>query len=81
MVYMWRLEKKRPEYRFQTDEKAIANQLKRRQGFKLVGNGLNCDLWIYQVEISRSNNARRMFKHISGGKINYNPNEDVFFSS
>jgi hypothetical protein len=81
MLYMWRLESKRPEYIFQTDEKTIANQLKRRQGFKLVGEGLNCPLWIFQTEISRPDNAKRMFKHISGGKIKYNPNEDVFYSS
>lgn len=81
MLYMWRLETKRPEYRFQTDEKTIANQLKRRQGFKLVGDGVNCDLWIFQTSINRPDNAKRMFKHISGGNINYNPNEDVFFSS
>jgi len=77
---MWQLEKKRPEYRFQTDEKAIANQLKRRQGFKLVGNGLNCLLWIFQTSISRPDNARRMFKHISGGIINYNSKEEVFYN-
>ena len=28
MLYMWILETKRPEYKFQTDDKKIANQLK-----------------------------------------------------
>jgi hypothetical protein len=78
---MWQMEKKRPEYRFQTDDKKLADKLKRRENFKLVGNGLNCDLWIFQTSINRPDNARRMFKHISGGKINFNPNEDVFYSS
>jgi len=81
MICFWQEEKGKPYYRFQTDEKKLADKLKRRENFKLVGNGLNCPLWIFQTSISRPDNAKRMFKHISGGKINYNPNEDVFFSS
>ena len=81
MVYMWQEAYGQPYYRFQTEEKDIADKLKRRQNFKLVGWGVNCPLWIFQTTISRPDNARRMFKHISGRNVKYNPSEDVYFST
>ena len=37
MIYMWKEERGKPYYRFQTDDKKTADKMKRRNKFKLVG--------------------------------------------
>jgi hypothetical protein len=80
MTYMWQEERGKSFYKFQTDEKEIANKMKRREKFNLVGWGVNCPLWIYQATFSRPDIAKKAFKTIMGGKVEFNIREDIFSS-
>ncbi|MCK5590726.1 MAG: hypothetical protein KAI72_02100 [Candidatus Pacebacteria bacterium] len=78
MVYMWQEQKGRPYYRFQTDDKDIADKMKRRNKFALIGWGVNCDLWIYQVSFSRPDIAKKVFKTLTGKVAILDKKKDVF---
>ena len=80
MNYMWKEERGKNFYRFQTDDKLLADKMKRRKKFKLVGWGVNCPLWIYQALFTRPDIARKAFKTITGRKIDYDVLEEIFFS-
>lgn len=80
MTYMWQIGHGSKEYRFQTDEKEIHQKMKRRAKFILVGESLNNNLWIYQVEISRPDIARKILKVLSGSKVNFDSKDDIFYS-
>ncbi len=66
MTYLWKEEYGQKHYKIQTDEKAIADILKRRKNFTLVTYGLNCDLWIFNCEFKRPDIARKVLKSITG---------------
>ena len=78
---MWQEERGKPFYRFQTDEKELADKMKRREKFKLVSRGLNCNHWIYLATYSRPDLARKTFKALCGKGAIFNKKEDVFQSS
>jgi len=80
MVYMWQEQKGKPYYRFQTDDKDIADKMKRRNKFELVGWGVNCELWIYQVSFSRLDIAKKVFETLIGKKSNFNSKDEIFYS-
>ena len=80
MTYMWKEERSKPFYRFQTDERETSSKMKRRKKFKLVGWGVNCPLWIHQATFSRPDIAKKAFKTITGGKVEYDIREEIFFS-
>lgn len=80
MTYMWQEERAKPYYRFQTDEREIHNRMKRREKFKLVADGVNCNLWIYQANAARPDIARKMLKTLSGAKVNFDAKAEVFYS-
>ena len=80
MTYMWQEERGKKYYRFQTDEREVANKLKRRNKFEIVGWGVNCELWIFQAIFSRPDIARNAFQSITGRKAEYDDREEIFFS-
>ena len=69
MTYMWQLTRGENLYRFQTDEKHIRENMKRREKFKQVGRCLNPAAWIFQAEISRPDVAKNILETLTGGKI------------
>ncbi len=69
MTYLWQEEKGKNVCRIQTDEKRIADVLKRRNKFTLVANSLNENLWIFSCEFSRSDIAKKTLKSITGKKV------------
>ena len=77
---MWKEERGKPYYRFQTDDKEISNKMKRREKFKLISWGVNCQHWIYLAEFSRPDIAKKVFKTIAGGKIDFDIREEIFYS-
>lgn len=81
MLFLWQEERGKPYYRFQTDEKELAYKMKRREKFKLVGGGLNCNLWLFQTTFSRPDIARKTFKALTGQNAIFNEKEDIFQSS
>ena len=80
MTSMWKEEKGKPYYRFQTDDKDIADKMKRRNKFELIGWGVNCELWIYQVSFSRTDIAKKVFETLIGKKSNFDSKADLFYS-
>ena len=77
MTSMWQLVRGEPHYKFQTDDKAIAEKMRRRK-FHLAAWGVNCNLWIYQSAYSRPDIARKVFKTLTGKVPIYNKNKDIF---
>ena len=80
MTFMWQEERGKKYYRFQTDESEIANKMRRRNKFEIVGWGDNCELWIFQAIFSRPDIARNAFQSITGRKAEYDDREEIFFS-
>ena len=80
MTSMWKEEKGKPYFRFQTDEIEIRNKMKRRNKFVLVGWGVSCELWIYQVSFSRTDIAKKAFETLVGKKSNFDSKAEIFYS-
>ena len=80
MIYMWQETRGNKYYRFQTTNKTAAIKMKRREKFKLVGFGFKRDIWIFQVEFSRPDIARKVLKTLSGGKAEFDAGEEIFYS-
>ena len=66
MTYLWQEERGKNFYRVQTDEKKIANKLKRRNKFRLCAIGWNTTLWIFSCEFKRPDIAKKTLKSITG---------------
>ena len=73
--YLWQEERGKKYYKVQTDEKDVANKMKRRNGFRLCGYAVNAvpangangtRLWIFSCEFSRPDIARKTIKSITG---------------
>lgn len=77
---MWQEERGKPYYRFQTKNREVANRMKRRNKFKQVGWGVNCDWWIYQAVFGKPETARKALKALAGNDVKFNKNEDIFYA-
>jgi hypothetical protein len=75
---MWQEQRGEMYFRFQTDEKSIADKMKRRQKFSRTAYGMNCTFWIYRAHFTRPDLARAAFKSLTGEKIKYNAEEDIY---
>ena len=80
MLYVWQLERGKAEFRFQTDNKGIAAKMKRRNNFKLVGWGVNCDLWIFQTVFGKPETARKALKALARNAVKFDKKDDVFYA-
>jgi hypothetical protein len=78
MTVMWQMGRGSKEYRIQTEQWEIAENLKRRKSYKLVGYGFNCNIWIFQKNFSRPDIARKAFENITKSKIEFDDREDIF---
>ena len=65
------------EFAYQTDDKAIANNLKRR-GFCLFNYGLNCDHWVYHTRKRCERDALSTLKALTKKEPKYNSKSDVW---
>ena len=79
MTYMWQEEKGKPFYRFQTEEKTIADKMKRRTKFEHIGSGLNCSFWMFQTKFSRFDMARNTLKSLTGNSVKYHKKDDIYY--
>jgi hypothetical protein len=80
MIYMWQEEKKKPYYRFQTDDRKAMEKMKRREKFKLSGKACNCDLWIFTCQFSRPDIAKKTLQTLAGGKVKYDKYEEIYYA-
>jgi hypothetical protein len=55
-------------FRFQTDDENVHRHMSQMEGFKLVRQGVNVDLWIYRVEFSSVENAKKTFEFFEFNK-------------
>lgn len=69
MTYLWQEERGEKFYKVQTNEKSIADKLKRRNKFHLSGIALNAYLWIYNCEFTRPDIAKKTLKSITGKSV------------
>ncbi len=79
MTYLWQEERGQKYYRVQTDEKSIADKLKRRNGFKLTAKALNTNLWIFISEFSRPDLAKQTIKSVTGNKPKIDSEGVIFY--
>jgi hypothetical protein len=77
---MWKEERGKPFYRFQTDDYIIASKKKARKKFKLTGRGINCSLWIFVAEFSRSDIARKALKTLTGNSVKLDKKDNILLS-
>lgn len=63
MTFLWQEERGFKFYKVQTDERAIADILKRRKGFHICLIGLNVKFWIYNCEFTRPDIARKVLEN------------------
>lgn len=80
MIYMWQEEKRKPYYRFQTDDRKAMEKMKRRGRFKLAGEASNCELWIFACRFSRPDIAKKTLKALAGGEVKYDKNEEIYYA-
>jgi hypothetical protein len=59
-TYMWR-DTDKGKYILQTDDPTIHQKLKKRKDAVLIGNGINCNLWLYKIENSSLKDVRKEF--------------------
>jgi len=69
MTYLWKEERGKNFYKVQTDEKTIANKLKRRNGFSLSALAINTNLWIFSCRFTRPDIAKKTLKSITGQNV------------
>ncbi len=68
MTYLWQEERGKKYYRVQTDDRAIAMKLKRRDGFNLCGYAVNANVWTFTCQFTRPDIAKDTIKSITGKK-------------
>lgn len=68
-TYLWQEERGKNFYRIQTDEKSVADKLKRRKDCILTSIGLNCKLWVFVCSYSSPSKARISLKRLTGRPI------------
>jgi len=61
-LLMWQEMDGKFVFRFQTDDKNVHRHMSQMKSFKIVGQGVNVDLWIYRVEFSSVENAKKTFE-------------------
>lgn len=58
-LLMWQEMDGKFVFRFQTDDENVHIHMSQMKGFKVAGQGVNIDLWIYRVEFSSVENAKK----------------------
>ena len=77
---MWQEERGKSFYRFQTTNRKAAEKMKRREKFRLIGKGLNCELWVFRTVFARTDIAKKALKPLSGGKVEFAKDEEIFYA-
>ena len=67
-TYMWR-DVNKGKYFVQTDDPDIYKKLKKSKDAVLVGNGINCNLWLYKIGSSSLKEASKSLRKIIGGAV------------
>jgi len=68
-TYVWREVEGKPVFRIQTDDKAVHRYMSQCKEFKLVGQGVNVNLWVYRAEFHSLQKACQVLKFVSQKEI------------
>ncbi len=68
-LFMWKVEPRRNRYRFQTDARDIAGKLRRIQGMRSVGVGMNSCDEIFEIELPNMESAKTLLRKIGSSSI------------
>lgn len=79
-TFLWQEECGVNIFRFQTDEKSVADKMKRRKNFKLVGIGQNCTLWIFVASFYSPQKARKALEVLTNRPVQKDTEEGVYFA-
>lgn len=80
MTYLWQEERGNVYYRAQTDEKDIADKLKRRKGFTLAGIPMNeKSIWIFTCQFTRPDIAKKVLKSVTGKNAKIDSEGVIFY--
>jgi len=63
---------------YQTEDKKIADKMKRRQNFSLFNYGWNCDHWVFHTSKKNKRDALSTLKALTGKEPIYNSKNDVW---
>lgn len=77
---LWQEERGVNIFRIQTDEKDVADKLKRRKNFKLVAWGMNCPLWIFVCSFYSYQKARKALRNLTNRPVQKDSEEGVYFA-
>jgi hypothetical protein len=59
VIHIWREAKGKPKFRMQTDDENVHRHVSVRKDFKIVGWGVNANIWIYRAELSSIQNVQK----------------------
>ena len=79
-TYLWQETKRFPVYRIQTNDHRVARKLKKRKNTKLVLNGINIPLWVFQITYSSPRLAILGLGNITGEDVRETADTGEFVS-
>lgn len=59
VIHIWRESKNKNEFLLQTDNENVHQYVSERKDFKLVGWGVNTNIWIYRAKLSSIQNVQK----------------------
>ena len=77
-TYMWQEERGVNIFRFQTDEKSVAEKMKRKKNFKQCGWGLNCPFWQFITSFYSPQKARKALGILTSRPAQKDSEEGVY---
>ena len=66
---IWQEQRRKPYYRIQTTDPAVARKLRRRTTFKLVCCGINATMWIFRGTYSTPQKAKISIERLTDQKV------------
>lgn len=78
MISMWQLLHGEKYFWFQTNNKEAANKMKRRNKFKLISSGVNCEHWVFEAIFTRPDIARNALKTLAGNVVKFDEKDGVY---
>jgi len=77
---LWQEERGINLFRFQTDEKSVADKIKRRKNFKQIGWGVNTPLWLFVATFYSYQKARKALRSLTNRPVQKDTKEGVYFA-
>lgn len=78
--YMWRVYPRLKYYRFQTEDPKVARKLGQRKYSKLVMDGFNTYLKVFELKFSSPKSALKCFKRMMNQKLIDSGEKGLFYA-